>query len=56
MLGPGETADVLIMLDNPFPKNREVVVVHQAAQLVDEQLRPVPLSEVRHVLMSYAVQ
>lgn len=56
MLGPGDTADVLILLDNPFPKDREVVVVHQAAQLVDEKLRPVPLSEVWRVLMSYAIE
>lgn len=41
-----QTTNVMTLLANPYPYGEEVVVINQTAQLVDENLRPVPLSEV----------
>ncbi len=41
-----QTTNVMTLLANPYPIGEEVVVINQTAQLVDETLRPVPLSEV----------
>lgn len=42
-----QTIDVLMLLETPYPRNETVVVLSQTAQLVDDDMRPVPLSEVR---------
>ncbi|KAK9796972.1 hypothetical protein WJX73_002710 [Symbiochloris irregularis] len=45
-LSPGQTIDVMMLLESPYPKNASVIVHRQTAQLVDDNLRPVPLTEV----------
>ena len=42
-----QTIDVLMLLETPYPKDETVVVINQTSQLVDDTMRPVPLSEVR---------
>ncbi|KAK9831925.1 hypothetical protein WJX84_005301 [Apatococcus fuscideae] len=51
----GQTVNAMMILANPFPIGEEVVMINQTAQMVDETLRPVPLTEVyvHHYVSSY---
>lgn len=41
-----QTEDVMITLASPYPEGKMSVVLSQTSQLVDEDLKPVPLSDV----------
>ena len=50
-LAPGQTMDGLMFLESPYPKDRNVTVTNQTAQVVakeDGVLRAVPLNEVKN--------
>ncbi|KAK9804600.1 hypothetical protein WJX73_006245 [Symbiochloris irregularis] len=44
-LSPGQTIDTMMLLETPYPRDRMVVLVNSTSQMVDDNLRPVPLSE-----------
>ena len=42
-----QTINTMMLLETPYPKDRVVALVNSTSQMVDDNLRPVPLSEVR---------
>ena len=40
-----QTIDTMMLLASPFPENESVLVLNQTSQIVDDTMRPVPLSE-----------
>ncbi len=48
-LKPGETVNTMMYLENPYPTEGNVVVLNLTSELVDAEMRPVPLSDVSHI-------
>lgn len=42
-----QTIDTMMLLETPYPKDRMVVLINSTSQMVDDNLHPVPLSDVR---------
>ena len=50
-LKPGETVNTMMYLENPYPTEGNVVVLNLTSELVDAEMRPVPLSDVSHIIL-----
>ena len=53
-----QTIDVVMLLDNPYPVDRNVTVTNMTAQMVapsGDSWRPVPLDEVSHCSLSVGI-
>ena len=46
----------MMLLESPYPKDEVVVILNQSTQMVDDTLRPVPLSEVSHSIRAFTCQ